>query len=935
MPNSIGIPPNKSHPNTNLSKLRSVRQCGCIVLTSSHRDVAKSIRCPYQTILPMTNNSILALFFFTLAGGAHLGTVSAQQPAAEEKKTEPASLAPKSTNAAEEETKNLDDEDENEGKLFFSFGGSRWKEVIEWLADSSDLALHYSDLPIGTFTYSDTKYFTLQEAIDRVNLFLLPEGFTLVRSGRLLSVINLSDPRSLKQLDSLARLVKYEDLETAEDHDVVKCIFPLGDLDAVDAVEELSALNLFQTPAIFSKTNQLMITDTAVKLKTAKKILSAFKPKTLDNGTVVKSFTLDHVDAEDVLMVARPHLGLATGEMIGIDVSISADVKGKNIFVTGIEDKVLLIEGLISQIDKPKLVKTGAGVPELQSYPIPGGNVDVIYNVLITLLAKKEVRLSKDENAGTIVALATPDIQKEIAETVNQLKASESEFAVIQLKSVDPVFAISLLEEMLDISEDEETDDNPFQGGRWWEYGRNSGRQQEKKKESPPKIDADPGNMRLFVRGSKYQIEQIRNIIAEIDTGTVGSGEDLRVFPLTGEKAEKSLKLAAKFWRAKNPIYYYPIAEANPSAPREKTLSDENDSSVETFQQPKPPKRDDKPIAQLLTSDLTSKETAIICQMTSRGILLQSEDTDALDQFEKLLRTVVGPTDTMPAAPTIYYLKYTKPNDALRMLAELLDGGEAAKEGEAGTLVNGYVSGSSSFLGSIVTSREGTLTMINDSITVVADPRLNRLIAQGTTRDIELIEGYLKIVDKDSSITSVETFGTSHIIELEHVSATEVAVAIRDAYFGRVNGTATTGGRQPNGQQPQGGRGNQDNRGNEREGNNRGGENGNNQQGNRNRQQGGGAAVGMEPKMTIAVHEPSNSLIVTAPEQLFKEVEKLAKLIDSRSRQTVEILKLPRSFSGDLKQILAGEAVAPQTRPTSRTRSGDRRQPTSSRGRDR
>ena len=345
-------------------------------------------------------------------------------------------------------------------------------------------------------------------------------------------------------------------------------------------------------------------------------------------------------------------------------------------------------------------------------------------------------------------------------------------------------------------------------------------------------------------------------------------------------------------------------------------------------------RQDDRPIAQLLTSDLTSKETPIICQMTSRGILIQSDDTEALDQFEKLLRTVVGPTDTMPAAPTVYYLKYTRPNDALRMLAELLDGGAAAKEGEAGTLVNGYVSGSSSsFLGSIVTSREGTLTMINDSITVVADPRLNRLIAQGTARDIELIEGYLKIVDKDSSITEIETFGTSHIIELEHVSASEVAVAIRDAYFGRVSGTGTTGGGQPNAQQPQG-RGN-DNRGGERDGNNRG-ENGNqNQQGNRNRQrQGGGAAQGMEPKMTIAVHEQSNSLIVTAPEQLFKEVEKLAKLIDSRSRQTVEIIKLPRNFSGDLKQILAGEAVAPQPRTTSRSRSSDRRQ-SSSRGRDR
>ena len=95
---------------------------------------------------------------------------------------------------------------------------------------------------------------------------------------------------------------------------------------AEDAVQELSALKLMTTPAVFSKTNQLMITDTAGKLKSVKPIVDGFQPSTLDNGTVVKSFTLQHVDAEDILVVARPHLGLATGEMIGIDVSISADL---------------------------------------------------------------------------------------------------------------------------------------------------------------------------------------------------------------------------------------------------------------------------------------------------------------------------------------------------------------------------------------------------------------------------------------------------------------------------------------------------------------------------------------------------------------------------------------------------------------------------------
>ena len=159
-------------------------------------------------------------------------------------------------------------------KLYFSFAGSKWSDVIDWLAKSGGLALHVNEIPKGTFTYADDNGFTLQQAIDRINLFLLPEGFTLVRSGRLLSVINLSDPKSAKQLDTLARLVTPEELDKLEDHDMVKCLFPLGELKADEAVEELVSLNLLKTPDVFSRTNQILVTDTAAKLKLAKKILS-------------------------------------------------------------------------------------------------------------------------------------------------------------------------------------------------------------------------------------------------------------------------------------------------------------------------------------------------------------------------------------------------------------------------------------------------------------------------------------------------------------------------------------------------------------------------------------------------------------------------------------------------------------------------------------
>jgi type II secretory pathway component GspD/PulD (secretin) len=779
--------------------------------------------------------------------------------------------------------------------LRFSFEGAPWRDVVKWLATESDMALHVGDLPTGSFTYSDPNSFTPQEAIDRVNLFLLPQGFTLVRTGKLLAVINLGDPRSMQQLDALAKLVTVQQLEQLSDHTVVKCMFPLGDLEADEAVEELTALKLMTTPAGFSKTNQLMITDTAGKLKNVKAILDSFQSGALDSEQVVKSFALQHVDAEDVLAVARPHLGLATGEMIGIDVSLSADVNGKNIYVTGPEDKVALIEGLINAIDKPEKSHISiSGEAELRSHVVNGGNVETIYNVLQTLLAGKPVRLSTDEKASSIVALATPDVQTEISQTVAQLQASEADFEVIPLKTVDPYLAISLLEEMLDLPDplsDKPEDIDP----------------------DAPKIDADPGNMRLFVRAKKPQIEHIKKIVAGLDsTSTTAGSDEIRILPLKGNQAVKVLQIAAKFWRGANPVVLFPSTVENETKDTERVANGESTTMKRTGV----PRADaDTPGTRFLTDNIRSQAPAIRCQLTPRGLLLQSDDTEALEQFEQHVRTIAGPIDSTPSPPIAFYLKYTKADDAIRMLAELLDGSDTATEHEAGSLVNGYVSGSSTtFLASLVTARGGTTTMTAGTITVVADSRLNRVIAQGTAGDIELIENYLKIIDKDNSITSVETYGTSHVIELLHTKASEVAAVIYDAYAGRVLGGG--GGGRPNepGSSQQGERDAAKPKADEGE-----------QKGDKqapDKKPANQLAGNLEPKMTIAVHEPSNSLIVTAPDQLFKEVEQLAMRIDARNEQAVEVVTFinAEGIGSVLQQAISGGAATNTggTRPSSR-----------------
>ncbi|QDV88104.1 secretin N-terminal domain-containing protein [Stieleria magnilauensis] len=817
--------------------------------------------------------------------------------------------------------------DAPEAEVRFAFAGVPWREVIDWIADEADLALHIDGVPAGSFTYSDPSSFTHQEAIDRINLFLLPQGYTLVRSGNLLSVINLSDPRSLQQLDALAELIRADELPERNNHDVVKCLFPLGALSAEEAVEELGAIKLMMTPAVFKKTNQLMVTDTVAKLKNVKAILDSFEPSKLDNGTIVKSFPLQYVDAEDVLLVARPHLGLATGEMIGIDVSLSADLEGKNIFVTGIEDKVKLIEKLVESIDVPTPSLTDSETDaKFQTHVVAGGNVDLAYDVLQTLLAGKDVRISKDNTAGTIVALAPPSIQEEIAMTVQQMAADEAQFEVIQLKTVDPYVAIALIEQMLDLTLELDTRDR-------------RDRDRDEQPVQPPKIDADPENRRLFVRGRPGQIAEIKQIVEGIDQkqDAMASNESIRLLSLTGNHAKQSLMLAARFWRLPNPIVFFESDESMNNARRERVAFDADDRS--------PDQRDDfldalesKTPAQfvsvsdrgrlLQTPSPDVTKAAIECQLTTRGLLIQCDDIDVLNQFQDHLETLAGPGTSIPAEPVVFYLKFTRPEDAIRMLAELLDGGQAVAS-SSDTLVNASItSPSSSFLGSLVTNREGTITLIAGTATVVADSRLNRLIVQGTVEDVELIENYLQIIEKDSSITSIETYGTSHIIELENSKAVEVEAAIRQAFAGRVAAATAAPGA------PGSGASRADAARNEPQ------ESAKDKKSDAKKPAPKPAAQqarDLEPKMTLAVHEPSNSLIVTAPDPLFKEVEALVKTIDVRGEQMIQVITPSNSevLETVLQEIFLGQSDG-RSRSTSRTapRTTSSRSPYSTNGKN-
>jgi type II secretory pathway component GspD/PulD (secretin) len=594
-------------------------------------------------------------------------TPSADAPSADEaadNATSPAADPSPSESATGAAIEVPTEADRGSNALRFSFSNTPWREVLNWLADGADVALHINELPTGSFTYSDPRSFTPNEAIEQLNLFLIPQGYTIVRRGSLLSVISLGDPRSMQQLDAMAELVSVDEIGDRGEYDVVKCIIPLGEISPSEATAELSTLTLMSEPAVLPNSNQLLVTDTVGKIRTVLAILRTLEEPESDEPTVQR-LQLEHTDLENLLLAVGPHLGLEPNQRAGLDISISADAKGKQLFVSGTEEKVKLLENLITMVDVPPAGEDRVSQAILRSHPVSGENLQTVYDVLQTLLANQSIRLSMEPKTNSIVALADPSIHEEIVQTIEELQAPAVDFAVVSLNKVDPYFAITLLNEMFNIPSEYEEDAEDS---------------------NAPKLDADPENRRLFVRGTTAQIEQVKQVISSLDGGTQRS-EQTRIVPLRGKRAQQVLEAAQEFWKGENRLRVLPPAGNLSNDVIERALHPEEEESDESQGSPvldgersaREPEAGEKdlqkalrqsPITAAQLTSTTADETAdpaeasspsdaplIRSQLMPQGIVIQSDDPQALDQFEDYLEQLSGGSGPLVSQPVVFLLK--------------------------------------------------------------------------------------------------------------------------------------------------------------------------------------------------------------------------------------------------------------------------------------
>lgn len=879
-----------------------------------------------------------------------------RSPAADQSTTSPSTTATANTSAlTPEQAASMPVE---EVKLTLNFQKQPWGDVIKWLADQADLSVQSEIIPPGSFTYRDrSRQYTVPETLDIMNRYLLDSGFNLFRSGRLLRCINFEEDQEKRGelIVEIADDLSVEDLKSNKygRFEPVRVLFTLKRLDPESVKEEVAQLLSIQgTVKAFTTSGQLLVTDMAGNVRNIAEFIERAEDPLSIRGAGVLSIPLKVINAEEVLTVARPLLELQEGTNVSDKIKISTNTFGTVIYAKGEADRIQILKDLVEQMDRqPEEISKPVTYEAtyVGKHSVQGLDVELAYQVISQLLAgTPDVRLARDETSKQLILQGRKADHEIVRTTLETLAGQKSTFEVIQLERLDPQMAIAAVKKFFGLSDKPSADSGE------------------------PVIDGDLLARQLWVKGNEEQVARIRNLIKELEGNAKANkniwGDRIRMLPSNGGSAE-AIKQAEVLWQQMygqaNPIVrdsgtgiasgglkaktYAPERRQREGAGKKKEEVDQpaNDSqTTEASSNDMPSKANAAPSVETSTqkvggelptkarlvstaqqtdkdavesteasqsdSTTTFEGSPIVIREGPGGLMISSDDTEALDRFEMLLRTIMEQTSLGGDAPEVIYLQNIKAAAAKELLTEVLSGAASSGSGGGGLLgdmatsvLGGFGGG---MLGSLLGGGGGsggsssTVALATGEYSIVADPRLNALFVSASPPDRLLIEQILKVIDQPESPYPIETRGTTELIPVVTQDVNAVLATVKSVFGDRIEGNSSNrgggGNAQPNPAEfiqamraAVGGGG-------------RGG-------------RGGANSELTEPKISVSADTFTNTLVVVAQPQQIDEVRRLVAMIDEAGegeKEEIQVVDLgaisSTSLTDSLKRILGTKAQA-------------------------
>jgi type II secretory pathway component GspD/PulD (secretin) len=315
-----------------------------------------------------------------------------------------------------------------------------------------------------------------------------------------------------------------------------------------------------------------------------------------------------------------------------------------------------------------------------------------------------------------------------------------------------------------------------------------------------------------------------------------------------------------------------------------------------------PPAKTAKTPNQTLKSENPNDGAPIIISIGPNGVMIASEDTKALDEFEKLFTSLAGAAANSSSNLTIFYLKHAKAATVAETLDQIFGGGTLQQSDAGGGGLLGDLAGAAmgdaggGVVGTLLSGMGSGSIKPSGTLKITPDPRLNALVVQANPTDVDTIEQLLKILDQKGSPETILIAPKPQQIPLIYTDAEKIAEIVKSTFQNRLEAAAgAPGGNQPNPMQIL-----QMLRGGGRRGGGQGG--------------GGNQADEIE-KMTVTADTRTNSLIVAASDALFQDVKELVEKLDVPSEEGAEAMRVislihtsPDAIQSAL-QAIAGDNV--------------------------
>lgn len=259
------------------------------------------------------------------------------------------------------------------------------------------------------------------------------------------------------------------------------------------------------------------------------------------------------------------------------------------------------------------------------------------------------------------------------------------------------------------------------------------------------------------------------------------------------------------------------------------------------------------------------------------GLLIASDDLEALDQLEQLLSTLGGRSSAAGREFAVFYLKYSKAATIAEVLAAIFGGKSAGNDrgllGDMASNALGDVGGG--LMGDLLLGGGGGGggSFASAAVDIIPDPRLNALVVHAKPADLDTIEQLLKVLDQRTGPEDVEADAPPRSIQVVNTSARTIATIIQQVYQDRVAG----GGGQMSPQDMM------------------------------RMIRGGNNPEQQIQKMSIGVDERNNLLVVRAPDPLFEEVKALVQDLDQStldSPETTRVVSLRHTNSSSVQKAL-------------------------------